>query len=114
MSEQIKNLIKKIQHLYEVDIGDFKRQIISSLNRFEEELSNDLTFYGEAPQPGHKITSKKTSISMEEKKNQPENLNQINVKVFLKEIKNSVICNNTTEIESVRTQVLTQLHSIIK
>ena len=84
MSEQIKHdYIKKIQDLYEVDIGDFKRKIITILNRWEEDLSDDL--------------------------NQSPNL-----KDFFQRIRTSVICNDTTEIDTIRTQVIKQLNPIIK
>ncbi|MDE0118540.1 MAG: hypothetical protein OXM55_00840 [Bdellovibrionales bacterium] len=81
MSEQIKhNIINKIQNLYEVDIGDFKRQVITMLNRWEEELSNDLE-----PSPI--------------------------LKDLFQQVKTSIICNNTTEIETLREQIINQLYS---
>ena len=84
MSEQIKcDVINKIQNLYEVDIGDFKRQVITSLNRLEEDLLDDL--------------------------NQPPSLTD-----FFQRVKISIICNNTTEIDTLRTQIIKQLNPIIK
>ncbi len=83
MSEQIKDVINKIQNLYEVDIGDFKRQVITSLNRWEEGLSN-------------------------------ESDPSLSLKDLFQRVKTSVICNDTTEIETLRAQTIKQLQQIIK
>jgi len=64
---------KKIQDLYEVDIGDFKRKIIAYINRVEEDLSEPF------------------------------------LKKGLKQIKTSVICNNTVEIETLREHLLRKI-----
>lgn len=43
MSETKQDLIEKIKHLYETDVGDFKRKAVLYLNRFiEEQETSDL------------------------------------------------------------------------
>ena len=43
MPETKQELIEKIKHLYETDVGDFKRKAVLYLNRFiEEQETSDL------------------------------------------------------------------------
>ena len=43
MPETKQDLIEKIKHLYETDVGDFKRKAVLYLNRFiEEQETSDL------------------------------------------------------------------------
>ena len=68
---------KKVQELYETDIGDFKRKVLSYLNRLEDELSDP------------------------------------SLKNSFRSLKESLICNNTRNIEELRSQALNDISQIL-
>ena len=70
------NFSKKIQELYETDTGDFKRKILTYLNRLEGELKDP------------------------------------SLRASFRQLKESLICNNTQNIEELRSQVLGRVSQI--
>lgn len=77
-AEIILNFTKTVKTLHETDIGDFKRKIISYLNRMEDDINNN------------------------------------SFKSLLYQLKESLICNNTRDIETLRDQVLCQAKEMEK
>ena len=65
----------KIQNLYEVDIGDFKRKTLLYLTRLEEQLQ-------------------KSSL-----------------KPWIQNMRNLVVCNQTTEVDVLRNQILEEVRN---
>ena len=71
------NFSKKVQELYETDIGDFKRKILTYLNRLGDEQKDP------------------------------------SLKASLHQLKESLICNNTRNIEELRSQVSDRISQIV-
>lgn len=76
MASQVQDFKTKIQTIYEVDIGDFKRRSLSYLNLLEEQLQKP---------------SLKSSFA---------------------KIKELIVCNNTTEIDVLRNQILEEIKKL--
>ena len=74
--KEISNFSETMKNLYETEIGDFKRKIITYLNRLESDLNNS------------------------------------SLKSFFHQFRESVICNETKDIEVLRDQVLEQIQNI--
>lgn len=74
--KEILNFSEIVNNLYETEIGDFKRKIISYLNRLESDLNNS------------------------------------SLKSFFHQFRESIICNETRDIEILRDQVLEQIRKI--
>ena len=74
--KEILNFIEVVRNLYETEIGDFKRKIISYLNRLESDLNN------------------------------------ASLQSFFHQFRESVICNETKDIETLRDQVLEKIQNI--
>ena len=68
--------IETVKNLYETEMGDFKRKIISYLNRLESDLNN------------------------------------ASLKAFFHQFRESMICNDSNDIEILRHQVLQQIKDI--
>ena len=68
--------METVRSLYETEIGDFKRKIISYLNRLESDLNN-------------------TSL-----------------KSFFHQFRESIICNDSKNIETLRHQVLEEIKNM--
>lgn len=74
--KEVSHFIETVQNLYETETGDFKRKIISYLNRLESDL------------------------------------NHSSLKSFFHQFRESLICNDSKDIEILRHQVLKQIKKI--
>ena len=74
--KEVSHFIEMVQNLYETEMGDFKRKIISYLNRMESDL------------------------------------NHSSLKSFFHQFRESIICNDSKDIEILRHQVLEQINTI--
>ena len=70
MSSSFQEFETKIQNLYEVEIGDFKRKALLYLIRLEEQLQKP------------------------------------SLKPWVKNMRNLIVCNQTTEVDVLRNQIL--------
>ena len=71
--KEVSRFIETIKDLYETEVGDFKRKIISYLNRLENDLNN------------------------------------ASLQSFFHRFRESIICNDSKNIETLRHQVLQRI-----
>ena len=75
-TKEVSHFMEMVKNLYETETGDFKRKVISYLNRLESDLNKDA------------------------------------LKPFFHQFRESMICNDSKDIEILRHQVLQQIKDI--